>query len=72
MTHPEDDSMFKFPWTKRADRDREARIEAEEKLTLVESDWEDLVRPVVSKIRQEDSLNNWTENLKRIYIGSGG
>lgn len=61
--------MFKFPWTKRADRDREARIEAEEKLTRVQSDWERLVEPVVNTIKQEDTLNNWTENLRRIYIG---
>jgi len=61
--------MFKFPWTKRADRDREARIEAEKKLTRVELDWERLVEPVVSTIKQEDSLNHWTESLRRIYIG---
>lgn len=60
--------MCKFPWTRRADEEREERIAAERRLAEVEADWEP-VRRHRDAVRREVDLNDWTRTAKAIFGG---
>lgn len=60
--------MCKFPWNRRADDEREKRIEAERRLAAVEADWEP-VRRHRAAVHREIVLNDWTRTAKTIFGG---
>lgn len=57
-----------MPWTRRADRERAARIEAEARANRTVSDWI-VVNPMTSAIDHQDKLNNWTLSAKILFSG---
>ena len=59
---------MRFPWNRRADRERDAREEAEERLAEVRRDWH-RVNQAVAETRREAQLNHFTATITTIFSG---
>ena len=61
-------NAFKFPWVKRAERERAKRLESDAKLQDVLKDWEN-IETSVNAVEREVLINNWTLTAKLLFTG---
>ena len=59
---------MRMPWTRRADQEKEARQEAEQRLDDVKADWPK-IHAEVAVTRREVELNGWTRAVTVIFSG---
>ena len=59
---------MRMPWTRRAERERDAREDAEKRLAEVKADWP-RVKHQTATARQQMELNGWTRTITVIFSG---
>lgn len=57
---------MRFPWQRRADRERKKREAAEHRLAGVVGQWPE-VHAAVAPLRRERNLNGWTDTIVSIF-----
>ena len=60
--------MFRWPWVRRAEIEREQRLSAEQRCEDIQDDWIKL-RKFKHSIDQEIELNDWTETAIVVFSG---